>query len=253
MDPTREPQPAARPTTPSDIPADDTVVAYLRAHAPGLPSVRFDARAVTAHARGVLRRQRQRQLIKSTVAAAGAAIAYLGLALAGPVTVPGFGPVSVPGSGALQAMVASVLPDQPPGPEQWPEDVDRLESELLPVIENLHISYYLLASENCRVLEYQRGNFRDGDAECQDLVPFDAQARADFDEITRAVERTSVAVERIRRHAGAVYIPVKDSSWQYNWEYAYLPGVDAPPATHFPEEEWTHIRGDWWFHRAHDD
>ena len=44
-----------------------------------------------------------------------------------------------------------------------------------------------------------------------------------------------------------------DYSWQYNWEYVYLPDVDSPPPTRFPGEEWTHIRGDWWFHRAHDD
>jgi hypothetical protein len=40
---------------------------------------------------------------------------------------------------------------------------------------------------------------------------------------------------------------------QYNWAYLYLPDVGSPPATRWPDEEWTHILGDWWFHRAHDD
>ena len=84
-------------------------------------------------------------------------------------------------------------------------------------------------------------------------MPFDAQARADFDRVTDAVERSGVAVERIFRYGGGIYVQLQDSSWQYNWEYVYLPDVDSPPATHFPARQWTHIRGDWWFHRAHDD
>lgn len=255
MDPTREPRPpAAEPTTPPDIQTDDALVAYLRARAPGLPSVGFDARAVTSHARGVRRRQRRRRLRNSAVAVAGALATYLALALVGPVPVPGVGPVSVPGSHDLRAMIRNIIPGQPPGPDQWPGDVDRLEAELLPVVEELRVSYYLLHPGPCRVLEYFRGDYRDGDQEeCGDLVPFDTEVRADFDKVTDAVERSGVAVERIRRERGAIYIPLEDSSWQYNWEYAYLPDVDSPPATRWPEEEWTHIRGDWWFHRTHDD
>jgi len=171
------------------------------------------------------------------------------------VPVPGVGPVSVPGSHAIRAAINDIIPGWPPGPDDWPGDVDRLESEVLPVVQRLRVYYYLLeAGPPCRILEYPRGDFRDGATDCRDLVPFDAQARADFDEVTAAVERTGVAVERIVRHNGAIYIPVKDSSWQYNWEYVYLEGGQAPPGIAFPEEEqWTHVRGDWWFHRAHDD
>jgi hypothetical protein len=104
--------------------------------------------------------------------------------------------------------------DPPPGPGEWPRDVDRLERDVMPVVEELHV--YLLHPGPCRVLEYDRGDYRDGDPEdCGDLVPFDAQARADFDRMTDAIERSGVAVERIRRDRGAIYIPLEDYSRQY--------------------------------------
>jgi hypothetical protein len=183
---------------------------------------------------------------------AGAATAYLTLALAGPLPVPGLGTVSAPGGHAVRALVGGLVPGQPPGPDQWHADVDRLETDVLPVVEELNLSYYIL-DPPCRVLEYPRGDYRDGDPDCKDQVPFDAKARADFDEVTEAVERSGVTVERIFRHRGGIYIQLKDNSWQYNWEYVYRPDVGSPPATSWPGEEWTHIRGDWWFHRAHDD
>ncbi|SCG79064.1 hypothetical protein GA0070609_5772 [Micromonospora echinaurantiaca] len=253
MDPTREPRStAAEPTSPSGTLSDDAVVAHLRARAPGLQTSRFDARTVTSRARGALRRRRLRN---SMMALAGAAAAYLMLALAGPLPVPGAGTVSVPGSSAIQALAGRFLPVGPPGPSQRQADVDSLETEVLPVVEDLKVSLYLLESGPCRILEYPRGNYRDGDPECADLVPFDAAARADFDEVTDAVERSGVAVERIFRVGDAVGFQLPDNSWQYNWEYVHLPGVDSPPPlTGRPiEERWTHIHGDWWLHRVFDD
>lgn len=251
MDPTREPTPHPIP----DLGTDQALVAYLRDQAPDLPAIRFDARAVTAHAHGVLRRQRRRRLRNGSVITASAAAVYLALALIGPVPVPGVGPVSVPGSHAIRAAINDIIPARPPGPDDWPGDVDRLESEVLPVVQRLRVDYYLYEARlPCRVLDYPRGNYRDGSTECSDLVPFDAQARTDFDEVHAAVERTGVAVDRIVRNNGVISISLKDSSWQYNWEYVYLPGGQSPPGIAFPEEEqWTHVRGDWWFHRAHDD
>jgi hypothetical protein len=249
MDPTREPQSAA------PDPSDDAVVAYLRQRAPGLPASTFDAGAVTAHARGALRRLRRRRLRNSIVAAAGATTVYVALAIAvgGPVTVPGLGTVNLPGGDALRGAVAGLIPGPPPGPGRWQDDVDRLETEVLPVVDRLGLSFYLLERGPCRILEYSRGSYRDGAPECGDLVPFDATARADFDEMTRAVERSGVPIERIGRHQGGIYVQLEDFSVQYNWAYAYLPGVSSPPPTQWPGEEWTHIRGNWWFHRAHDD
>lgn len=102
-------------------------------------------------------------------------------------------------------------------------------------------------------MEYPYGNFCDGKADCQGLVPFDAKARSDFDEVTRAVERSGVELDRIYRNRGAIYFQFYDSSWQYDWFYVYLPDAGTPPAKVWPEEEWTHIRGNWWFYRGHDD
>jgi hypothetical protein len=233
-----------------DILSDDAVVAFLRDRAPGLPTVRFDARAVTSQARRALRRRRRR-FRTSLVAMASTATVYLTLALAGPVTVPGLGTVSVPGGNAIQALVGGFIPGRPPGPAQWPADVDSLQAHVLPVVERLEVSYYLLEPGQCRIFRYARGSY--SDPECEEPKRFDAEAVADFDAVTDAVERSGVPVERIRREQGGIYIPLEDYSWQYNWEYVYLPDGGSPPETRFPGEEWTHIRGNWWFFRAHDD
>jgi hypothetical protein len=140
-----------------------------------------------------------------------------------------------------------------PGPDEWQADVDRLDSEVLPVVEALRVSYYLQTRGPCRILDYPRGNYRDGDPACRDVVLFDAEARADFERVTAAIDRSGVAVERILRHTGAVHIRLQDSSWQYNWAYVHGPDPASPPQATRPEEQWIHIRGRWWFLREHDD
>jgi hypothetical protein len=248
MDSTREPR--FEPTAPTDTVTDDAVVAYLRTRAPGLPTARFDARAITSRARRAVRRWRR--LRNSAVAMACVATVYLALALAGPLPIPGRGPVSVPGSQGLRAAVARFLPGQPPGPDQWRADVDRLQAQLLPVLAELNLGYYLLERGPCRILEYSRGYYSDPD--CEEMTPFDAQAAADFDKVTVAIQRSRVAVERIQRdYKGDVYLQLPDSSWQYNYYYVLLATGSSPPPKFWPEDEWTRIRGDWWFYRAHDD
>nr|MDT0659088.1 hypothetical protein [Micromonospora sp. DSM 115978] len=249
MDPTRDPRSAAaEPTAARDALPEDAVVAYLRTHAPGAPSPRIDARTVTSRARGALRRRRVRS---AALAVAGAVTAYLTLALAGPLPVPGGGAVSVPGDAALQTLASRLVPGRPPGPDQRQAEVGRLEAELLPVAEDLELTYYLLESGPCRILRYSRGDF--SDPQCEEMAPFDADAGEDFAEVTDAVERSGVAVERIFRDVAGLHVRIEDHSWRYNWQYAYLPDTGAPPATRHPSEEWTHISGGWWFHRSHDD
>ena len=250
MDPSPDPRPAAtEPTASRNILHDDAVVAYLRTRAPGLPTARLDPRAVTSRARRALRRRRR----NSALALVTAATVYLALALAGPLPAPGLGAVSVPGGNALRVLVLGPFPGGAARPDQRHADVDRLETDVLPVVEELRISYYFLEPGPCRVLDYARGNYRDGDPECNEVVPFDAQARADFDKVTGAVKRSGVAVERIVRSGDGIHVQLEDNSWQYNWEYAYLPDTGSPPVATSPDEQWTHIRGDWWFHRTHDD
>jgi hypothetical protein len=249
MDPTREPS-SAEPTDPRDSLSDKAVVAYLRARAPGLPTPRFDARTTTSRARGALRRRRLRNC---AMALAGAATAYLTFALAGPLPVPGAGTVGVPGSESVQDLARDLFPIGPPGPGRQQADVDRLDTDVLPVVEELELSLYLVDARSCRILEYPRGDYRDGDPQCGDLVPFDTQARADYDKVTDAVESSRVAVERILRDDLGIHVQLTDHSWQYNWQYVYLPDAGSPPTITHPSEQWTHIRDGWWLHRAHDD
>jgi hypothetical protein len=141
----------------------------------------------------------------------------------------------------------------PPGPDQWPADVERLERDVVQVVEELNLKYYLVTVRGCRILEYPRGNYRDG-ALCENVVPFDTNARADFEKMAAAVKRSRVVIDRIYRDFGGIYVLLQDNSWQYNWAYLYhRPEGAAAPAPRFPEETWTHIRGPWWFHRARDD
>jgi hypothetical protein len=245
MDPTHEPR---------DPMTDDAVVAYLRAHAPGLPAVRFNGPAVTAHARGVLRRRRQSRIRISTATLAAATAVYLALAFAGPVPVPGIGTVNVPGSHTLHGLVKDILPPQIPGPDQWLADVDRLEAYVVPVVEELNVSFYGPESHGCRYLEYSRGGYQDGDGcRADGNPPFDTQARIDFDRVAYAIERSGVVVERIDRSQAGIHIRLKDNSWQYDWEYAYMPDGGTPPTTGRQEVQLTNIRGTWWFVREFDD
>ncbi|MFC4040122.1 hypothetical protein ACFO1B_16965 [Dactylosporangium siamense] len=242
MDPSR----AARP-------ADDAVVvAYLRDRAPGVPAVVFDPGTVTSRARRALRLRRRRRRT-SVAVAAGAMAAYLALAVAGPLPSPGGGTMTVPGSGAVRAAVARFVPGGPPGPGQWRADVAGLDKEVRPVVERLRI-FYLMASGPCHVLEYPHGIFRDGGRDCgDDPVPFDAQARADYAEVTRAVRRSGVAVERIYLNRGGTVVQIQDRSREYNWAYVYLPDRDSAPEQSRPDEQWTHVSGHWWFLREFDD
>ena len=63
-----------------------------------------------------------------------------------------------------------------------------------------------------------------------------------------------MAVERIFRDRGGMFVRLEDYSWRYDWDYVYLPDNGSPFATTgMPGEVWTHIRGSWWIHRTHDD
>jgi len=228
---------------------DDAVVAFLRDRAPGLPTWPVDPRAVTSRAREALGRSRRRRRRTTIVAVAATITVYLGLAITGPM-LPGN--VNVPGGSAIRAAVAVFVPGPPPGGTERTDDVDRLDREVLPVVEELQVIYYLSESPHCRILEYDRGHF--GDPECSEMTPFDAQALADFARVTHAVERAGVTLDRILWDGDGVKFALPDSSWQYNYEYVYRPYVETPPDIRWPgEEQWTLVRAHWWFHRAHDD
>ncbi|MFC7484736.1 hypothetical protein ACFQX7_38480 [Luedemannella flava] len=188
------------------------------------------------------------------MAVAGTTAAYLALSVAGPLPVPGHGEVSLPGSGAIAGLVERIAPGRPLGDAKRLADVDRLDRQVLPLAQQLDLYFYLHSPQDCRVLEYPHGNYRDGDAVCgDDVAPFDARAATDYADLAAAIERSGVDVERVFRDRGGLYFQLEDFSLQYNYQYVYLPDGAAPPPNRFAVEEWTNVRGDWWFHRDHDD
>ncbi|MDY7089195.1 MAG: hypothetical protein SYR96_29325 [Actinomycetota bacterium] len=78
------------------------------------------------------------------------------------------------------------------------------------MIEELKLSFYLPDSKSCRIMDCSRVDYRDGDSQCGDLVPFDAQTRTDFDKVTNAVESSGLAVERIFRDGAGIHVQLTD-------------------------------------------
>lgn len=82
---------------------DDRVILLLRTGGDAVPNPSFDGVAVLDASRRALRRRRGRQLVGGT---AGTLALAVGLALGGPVTIPGLGVVAVPGSEELRGFFA---------------------------------------------------------------------------------------------------------------------------------------------------
>ncbi|MEV0716821.1 hypothetical protein [Asanoa sp. NPDC050611] len=235
---------------------DDDVVARLRAGDPGYPASGPDARRTLAAARRALRRRRGRQVVGIVAAL------LVGLAAAGQVRLPG--------TGGGTGYDTAARPDQG-DPPVYPharmlDDVARLAPHVLPVADDLGLTLYIDDSgPGCRVFTWSQGAFRDRDADCANAgdpePPFDAASDAAFGRVTTAIGRSGVDVDRIEKGGWGpgTSFHLRDSSWQWNWYYSYVPNTpaDAPPEvrtdTNLGPRRQVHVTGDWWFTVEPDD
>jgi hypothetical protein len=243
---------------------DDDVVARLRAGAPGYPEAGPDAGRTLTAARRALRRRRGRRALAG-VAAVVALI--VGLTAAGPISVPGLGTLVLPGGPDIYSD-----PDQGDPPvyprQQLLEDVADLERYVLPVAEDLGLTFYLdddgtLGRPACDGFTWSHGAFRDRDPGCANPddpeLAFDAESDAAFARVSDAIELAGVHVDRIDKRGPATSFHLRDNSIEWNWYYSYVPGTSAGAQEEVRTELrlgprlQIHVTGDWWFTVEPDD
>jgi hypothetical protein len=169
---------------------------------------------------------------------------------------------------ALAGCVMGFGDTKPPSAETQAAEVARLQADVVPVVDELDVTFYLNEGKSCHGIVYRRGEFRDGDDSCgtpsEQYGRFDAQVRADFDRISAAIKRSEVNTYRfdaLLTGDGAlekVTFPRTDSSWQWNWTYLYDPGntVDKSKTQGEPtlsKPTYTKINDSWWLQTAVDD
>ena len=81
------------------------------------------------------------------------------------------------------------------------QQIERLETTLLPVVEGLQVEYFI-DEPGCANLTYPRGDFIDGSPDScggstSHPVPFDDIARADHERIKVALEASQTPIERV--------------------------------------------------------
>ena len=97
---------------------------------------------------------------------------------------------------ALRAIRGDLPPDV-----ELAEQVERLETTLLPVVEGLQVEYFI-DEPGCANLTYPRGDFIDGAPDrcggsTSRPVPFDDIARANHKRIKAALEASQTPIERV--------------------------------------------------------
>jgi hypothetical protein len=150
-----------------------------------------------------------------------------------------------------------------PSRETMAKEVVRLQAHVVPVLEELHPTWYEVAAA-CDILEYPRGVFSE-DGTCGGRPgerPFDDVARADLDRIIEAIERSGVPTDELMtaRYApdGSVEaVGLVRSGGGIAWNFAYLYSPEEKPP------EWESTLGPvtltrigdtgWWFEKSPDD
>jgi hypothetical protein len=147
-----------------------------------------------------------------------------------------------------------------PSHQRMAMDVLRL-ADVLPLVEELRVTDFE-NNARCRIVAYARGSFGDGDDGCErdGTVAFDAVALADHRRLSRAVEASGVAFDRIlvATHRPGIgletaYFVLNDAPFLDYWEYLYDPTGVVPKRDDPGRREFTRIDDDWWFVWSPDD
>jgi len=158
--------------------------------------------------------------------------------------------------------------DKAPSLETQAAEVAQLETHVVPVVDELDVTFYLDEGKSCNGIIYPAGEFRDGDYSCGSVTEnygkFDAKVRTDFDRIRTAIEKSGVPTHRFDASVGSggvlreVTFPREDGSWQWNWSYLYDPTDSVTKDRRSGEPTmgsptYTEIGKKWWLVTAVDD
>ena len=113
------------------------------------------------------------------------------------------------------------------------EYASRLEAEVLPVVKDLQVEYFM-DEPDCAILTYHRGDFIDGDPEdCGGSTDaptrFDEIARADHARVAAALEQAETPVERTGARftdddlRSAFFMSTHGAPFATVWELVYDP------------------------------
>jgi hypothetical protein len=146
-----------------------------------------------------------------------------------------------------------------PSEAEQGDHADRIETTLLPVVEDLQVEYFMDQS-GCDNLTYRRGDFVDGASEdcggsTDSPAEFDRAARADHERIKAALEVSGTPIERLggRFSSGghlrdAWFMSTRGAPFATSWSLEYDPAGTRRQGT----EEMVTLtsvdgRDNWWF------
>ena len=150
----------------------------------------------------------------------------------------------------------------PPSAQTQAIEVARLETHVVPVVDELDVRFYLDEGPSCNAILYPPGEFRDGDHRCGSPTEaygrFDARVRSHFDRIHAAIAASadthrfdaSFTADGVLRN---VSFPREDSSWEWNWRYLYDPNHRVAKDREPGAPTYTEIDEDWWLVTEVDD
>jgi hypothetical protein len=160
---------------------------------------------------------------------------------------------------AIGFVALRAIQEDLPSNVELAEQVERLETALLPVVEGLQVEYFI-DEPGCANLTYPRGDSIDGAPDScggstSRPVPFDDIARADHERIRLALEASQTPIERV---GGRFFSDGRISSVWFVSNYGaplrdiVVSGVrpGGPPLGRHGGNGHTHARrgtGDWWF------
>jgi hypothetical protein len=166
---------------------------------------------------------------------------------------------------ALGLLVSAALVgcDRPPSTERIIGDVARLETHVVPLVDELDVHFYLDERWTCHSILYSRGEFRDGDDSCgsptESYVLFDVGVRSDFDRIKAALSASGAGIHRFEASIGtdgalrSISFRLGDSSIRWNWFYVDDPNNSITKSDGPNPPTYARINDRWWLLTEIDD
>jgi len=152
----------------------------------------------------------------------------------------------------------------PPSAQQQSEEVAALQTHVLPLVNDLRVTWYLNEGSSGGSIYWKRGKFtKDSERAREDGdTPFDKETEVAYAQCAQAIRSSGVPTNRLVEAQFAVDGTLRSASFQrrgggieFVFTYIYSPGAKPP--------EWTSSLGpvvltrigdsDWWFEQSPDD